>query len=134
MPALYRLAYGAGDFRTYWEASKRDPIVIIQLEHIEAVRHLDSILAVEGLDAILVGPYDLSTSMDKPGMWHDPEVAAVFDESCRKVRSAGVMLGVYTECDFGLWRERGVQFMAVKNDTTAMLEGFQAIAGRARAG
>ena len=63
--------------------------------------------------------------MGKEGQWHDPEVAAAYDESCRKVRAAGILLGVYTECDFDVWRRRGVQFMAIKNDTNALLLGYQ---------
>ena len=119
------LAYGAGDFGAYWEASKEDPLVIIQLEHIEAVRNLDEILQVPGIGAILIGPYDLSASMGLEGRWSDPEVKAVFDESCRKVREAGVLLGVYTESLFDVWKQRGVQFMAIKNDTNALLLGLQ---------
>ena len=127
------LAYGAGNFDEYWEASKEDPLVIIQLEHIDAVRNLDEILAVPGIGAIAIGPYDLSASMGKEGQWHDPEVAAAYDESCRKVREAGVLLGVYTECDFDVWRRRGVQFMAIKNDTNAMLLGYQTMRAMAQA-
>ena len=126
------LAYGAGNLDTYWKAAKNDPLVIIQLEHIEAVRNLDEILKVSGIGAILIGPYDLSASLGKEGQWEDPEVAAAYDESCRKVREAGVLLGVYAECMFEVWKRRGVQFMAIKNDTTAMLLGYQEMMRRAR--
>ena len=119
------LDYGAGDFSAYWEASKHDPMVILQLEHIEAVRDLDNILAVPGIDSVLVGPYDLSASMGKPAAWDDPELMAVYDEACAKVRAAGVLLGVYTETRFDRWHRRGAQYFAVKNDTNAMLLGFQ---------
>lgn len=119
------LAYGAGDFQKYWEASKHDPIVIIQLEHVAAVRELDNILAVPGVDSILIGPYDLTASMGKVGRWHDPDVAAIFDEVCAKTLKAGKLLGAYTECDYDLWKRRGIQYFSIKNDTNAMLLGFQ---------
>ncbi len=125
-------AYGAGDFADYWQASQKDPLVIIQLEHIEAVRNLDAILKISGIGAILVGPYDLSATMGKPGQFDDPEVAAVFDDSCRKVREAGILLGVYAETHFDAWTRRGVQFMAIKNDSNAMLLGYQEMMRRAR--
>ncbi len=96
------------------------------------MRNLDAILAVPGIGAIMIGPYDLSASMGKEGLWHDPEVAAAYDESCRKVRAAGILLGVYTECDFDVWRRRGVQFMAIKNDTNALLLGYQTMLGRVK--
>lgn len=117
--------YGARAVDAYLDEAKTNPLVIVQLEHIDAVRDLDRILAVPGLGSVLIGPYDLSMSMGKPGDWHDPEVVAVFDESCRKVKAAGVPLGVYAECDFDVWRRRGVDYMAIKNDTNAMLLGFQ---------
>lgn len=121
------LGYGAGDFAGYWEASKSDPLVIIQLEHIEAVANLDSILDVPGVGSIIVGPYDLAASMGKPGRWDDPEVASTFDLVCRKVREKGLPLGVYTECMFDVWKKRGVQYFSVKNDTNAMMLGFKTV-------
>ena len=123
--------YGTRDVRDYLEEAKTNPVVIVQLEHIDAVRDLDRILAVPGLGSVLIGPYDLSMSMGKPGEWHDPEVMRAFDESCRKIKAAGIPLGVYAECDFDLWKRRGVDYMAVKNDTNAMLWGFQEMIAKA---
>lgn len=116
---------GADGLNEFWEQAKKEPIVIIQLEHIEAVRKLDEILAVPGLDSILIGPYDLTASMGKRGQWHDPEVTEVFDTVCKKIKDAGIMLGVYTECDFDLWKRRGVDYMSIKCDTGAMINGFR---------
>ena len=127
-----RFDYGARDAKDYLEEAKTNPLVIIQLEHIDAVRDLDRILAVPGLGSIMIGPYDLSMSMGKPGEWHDPEVMAVFDESCWKIKAAGIPLGVYAECDFDLWKRRGVDYMAVKNDTNAMLDGARAMIAKVR--
>jgi len=119
------LGYGSGSVEEYWEASKADPLVIIQVEHIEAVRNLDEILAVPGVGSIVIGPYDLSASMGKQGQWTDPEVAATFDLVCRKIREKGILLGVYAECMFDAWKRRGVQYFSIKNDTNAMLLGFE---------
>lgn len=120
-----RFRYGAESVESYLQEAERNPRVVVQLEHIEAVRRLDAILAVPGLGGVMIGPYDLSMSMNKPGQWEDPEVAAVFDECCRKIKAAGKMLGVYTECGFEVWKRRGVDCLAIKNDTNAMLLGLQ---------
>ena len=120
------LNYGTSDMDEYWEASAHDPLVILQIEHIEAVRNLDAILEVPGVDSALVGPYDLSCSMGKPGQFDDPEVNAVFDTVCRKAREAGKILGVYTEGNYDRWLDRGVQYFGIANDTTAMLAGLLA--------
>ena len=95
------------------------------------MRRLDKILDVPGIDSILVGPYDLSASMNKPGAFGDPEVAQALDESCRKIVSRGILLGCYAESDFELWRRRGVKYMSVKNDTNALLEGLRTAKSKA---
>ena len=47
--------YGNIDMQKYYEMSQREPLVILQIEHIEAVKNLDAILAVEGIDSLLIG-------------------------------------------------------------------------------
>ena len=126
------LDYGVGDAAAYFEASAHDPLVILQLEHIDAARNLDAILEVPGIDAIIVGPYDFTMSMCKPGQFGDPEICAILDECCRKILAKGIMLGCYTEGDFDVWKRRGVQFMAIKNDTSAMMMGYKEMIRRAR--
>ena len=126
------LDYGEGDVAEYLGQSAHEPLVILQLEHIEAARNLDAILEVPGIDAIIVGPFDFTMSLKKPGQFHDPDVMALFDACCRKIRAKGLLLGCYTESDFDIWKKRGVQFMAIKNDTNAMTLGFHAMMARAR--
>lgn len=120
------IGYGARDVEPYWQASKHDPISILQIEHIDAVRELDEILKVPGLDSILVGPYDLSASMDKHGKWDDPELCAVYDEVARKTKAAGLLLGAALGADYAAWKRRGVDYMAIKDDACAMICGFRA--------
>jgi len=61
-------AQGYGScFEDYREWLDREAIVIVQVEHIRAVENLDDILAVEGVDGFIVGPYDLSGSLGIPG-------------------------------------------------------------------
>ena len=127
------LAYGAGDFKDYWEASKNDPMVILQLEHIDAYRDLDNILKLPGLDCIMIGPFDFSASMGKAGQWDDPEVRAVFDDACRRIRAAGVLLGVALDVRQAEWKARGAQWMAVKGDMTALVERWREVLREARA-
>lgn len=118
--------YGARDVEPYWEQSAHDPLVILQIEHIDAVRNLDSILALPGLDSVLVGPYDLSASMNKHGQWDDPELCAVYDEIARKTKAAGLLLGAALGGDYAAWKRRGVDYMAIKDDCCAMIDGFRA--------
>jgi 2-keto-3-deoxy-L-rhamnonate aldolase RhmA len=68
-------AQGYGDRFQEYLASANDAIaVIIQIEHIDAVQHIEDIVRVPGIDSLFVGPYDLAASMGKMGRPADPEV------------------------------------------------------------
>ena len=75
--------YGA-HFAEYVAWLQRESIVIIQIEHIQAVEHLEEILEVEGVDGILIGPYDLSGSLGVPGQFEHPRVI----ETVRRIERA----------------------------------------------
>ncbi len=126
------IRYGADPLESYLECSKREPLVILQLEHIDGCRELDRILVVPGVGSILIGPYDLSASMNRPGRFDDPEFNRLLDDVCGRIRAAGILLGAYTESDFGRWRNRGVQYFGIVNDTGAMFRGFQGMMRQAR--
>lgn len=118
--------YGTMPLDEYWKTAEKEPLVILQIEHVEAVRNLDKILEVPGIDSILIGPYDLSCSMGHPGEWENPMVKNALDEICRKTRAAGLLLGAYTEGDYPRWiKERGVQYISCINDTGALMWGYR---------
>lgn len=81
--------YGAA-FKEYlaWQDGG-GPIVIAQIEHIDAVTALPEILAVSGVDAFIIGPYDLSASMGIPGQFDHPD----FTAAMAKIASTAAVLG-----------------------------------------
>jgi 2-dehydro-3-deoxyglucarate aldolase len=72
-------SYGA-DFAAYRAWADRESVLVVQIEHIRAVENLADILAVDGVDAFIVGPYDLSGSLGLPGQWDAAPVAAALAE------------------------------------------------------
>jgi 2-dehydro-3-deoxyglucarate aldolase len=65
------------------------PLLIAMIEHIRAIENLDAILRVEGLDAIMIGPYDLSASMGMTAEFDRPEFRDVLETislSCKRNR------------------------------------------------
>ena len=58
--------YGIG-FDNYKSWLDKSSIVIAQIEHIDGVNNIDEIISVEGIDAVIIGPYDLSASLGIPG-------------------------------------------------------------------
>jgi len=75
-------AHGYGlKFREYLSAANREIAVIVQAEHARAVDNIDAIVRVPGVDAVLLGPYDLSASLGKMGQIDDPVVVAAIGRS-----------------------------------------------------
>lgn len=71
--------YGTA-FESYREWLNRESIIIVQVEHIQAVDNLEAILAVEGVDGFIVGPYDLSGSLGVPGEFERPRLVEALGE------------------------------------------------------
>lgn len=82
-------------FQAYVDTANEDLAVVVQAEHIEAVQNIEEIVAVPGIDAILVGPYDLSASLGKLGQVNDPEVREAIDRVTGACLYAGVRLGIF---------------------------------------
>lgn len=81
---LFR-AQGYGfDFEKYKKWVDEDLDIIAQIEHIEAVNNIESILDVDDLDGIIIGPYDLSGSLGYPGEYNK----SIVQNAIRKVVKA----------------------------------------------
>jgi|TARA_B100001142_G_scaffold311032_1_gene345081 2-dehydro-3-deoxyglucarate aldolase len=87
-------SYGE-DFDGYKSIVDNDLLIIAQIEDRKALKNLDSILSVPQLDAIIIGPYDLSASMGKAGQLDDKEVAEAIDEIVQKSIDKGVSCGIH---------------------------------------
>ncbi len=83
--------YGA-TFKDYMHWMEHGPIVIVQIEHKDAVDHLEEILAVSGVDGFIIGPYDLTCSMGIAGQFdrHEfLEAMARIRETAHRLRCPG---------------------------------------------
>ena len=60
-------------FKEYLEWQRESAVVIVQVEHIDAVNNLEEIFSVDGVDGFIIGPYDLSGSMGMPGNFEHPD-------------------------------------------------------------
>lgn len=68
-------AYGFG-FEDYRDTKVSEIQLILQIEHINALDELESMITLDGVDGTFIGPYDLSGSMGKPGKYDDEDVKA----------------------------------------------------------
>lgn len=79
-------AQGYGnDFEAYKDWLSHEAVVIVQIEHIQAVENLAAILSVDGVDGFIVGPYDLSGSLGVPGNFEHP----LMQKAMATIRSVG---------------------------------------------
>ena len=79
-------SYGFG-FDSYRDIKSKEIKLIVQIEHINAIKELDSIIQTDGVDGTFIGPYDLSGSIGKPGQWDEPEVKEAlkaYEETAKK--------------------------------------------------
>ena len=76
---LYRAQNYSLDLESYRKWNKKESIVIVQIEDIKAINNLESILDVEGVDGLIVGPYDLSASIGFPGDFDNSSVLEAFE-------------------------------------------------------
>lgn len=83
------------EFDSYMKRANDDIAVVIQVEHIDAVRNIEAILDVPGIDGVFVGPFDLSGSMGKPGKIDDPEVQSAIGAVVSACQKRNIALCAY---------------------------------------
>ena len=107
-----------------------ETFVCVQIEHIEAVRNLDDILRVPGVDAAIIGPYDLSASMGITGQFNNPEMVKAIDTIGTTCRKHSVVAGIHVvqpdpEEVIRRFRE-GYRFIAYSLDITMLMNSCTA--------
>ena len=81
-------------FEAYREEAQA-PLLVAMIEHARAVESLEEILAVEGLDAILIGPYDLSASMGLTAQFDEPIFIAAMERIRTLCFQANIPCGLH---------------------------------------
>jgi 2-keto-3-deoxy-L-rhamnonate aldolase RhmA len=122
-------------FTEYLSSANAATAVIVQIEHRDAIANVDQILAVPGLDAVFVGPYDLSTSMGLVGQVSHPDVAAAIDKvraACARTNSP---MGIYCSNTDQARNEikAGARMVAVGTDIMHMANSAQSTLEELRA-
>jgi 2-dehydro-3-deoxyglucarate aldolase len=110
--------YG-GRLTEYLGTANEQVAVVVQAESAEAVRNIRSIARVPGIDAVLIGPYDLSSSLGKAGQLADPDVTEAIATVTEACLDAGVRLGIFGANASAVrpFIERGFTLIAVGIDT-----------------
>jgi 2-keto-3-deoxy-L-rhamnonate aldolase RhmA len=129
-----QLAYQAHGFAEVVEHVNTNTLVVLQIETAGALEALEDLLSVEGIDAVLVGPADLSISLGVPGEFHHSRMV----ETIEAVRNAcvrrGIAPGIHMRSP-GLakfWIEHGMLFVSCGNEVSFLHERASEVAAQLR--
>lgn len=115
---------------SYIRENNQDRIVIINIESKPAIEALDNILAIEGLDAILVGPHDLSCSLGIPEQYDHPLFIDTVDMIIDKAKSKNIGAGIHMIYEYGLdqeiiWAQKGANLILHSADIISFTQGIK---------
>lgn len=113
------------ELTAYQQKNYADNIVVINIESRPALENLDALLAVEGVDAVLIGPHDLSSSLGIPERYDAPEFEAAVRQIVQRARARGVGAGIHSWMGVSrevAWAAAGMNFFIHSADIIAMKE------------
>ena len=111
----------------YYVRSNAETAVILQIEAAEGVANLEGILQVEGIDAVFIGPFDLSHSLGIPGKVTDARVLDAFAEIVEIAGRRGIAVGNFpvTIDQAKTYMKAGVRFLAYGDDTLVLQRAYR---------
>ena len=130
------LEYGGMSQSEYLKIAPALTMVMVQIEHVDAVNDIDAILEVPGLDAVCIGPNDLSGSMNKLGEYADPQVDEAICTVLKKASASKVYAGISGGYDRGVferWAKLGAQWISIGGDWAHMATNARSELSEARA-
>ena len=115
-----------GEFSAYSRDHINNIVIVAQIENIEAIKNLREILKVPDLDAIIIGPYDLSGSMGITAEFENAEFITAMDLITREAKKANVPMGLHivmpNEKELDEKIREGYQFIAYGTDAVFLFE------------
>ena len=121
-----------GMVKDYMTRAEEELCLIVQVETIDALAQLEEIATVDGVDAVFIGPADLSGSMGHPGNQAHPDVVAAIEDAFVRLKKIGVPSGILTlNEDFAKHLGTlGSGFTAIGTDISSMVRDISALKGR----
>jgi 4-hydroxy-2-oxoheptanedioate aldolase len=126
-PTARSAGYGAWGGRDYFDRANGSTIVGLMVEGGAGHAELDGFLELEGVDLIMVAPYDLSQSLGIPGEVTHPRVLAAIEDVCRRVLASGKQAGTFTVDPAAgpEWIRRGVSLLTLDTDIGMLMRAMR---------
>ena len=114
----------AGD---YFTATNQRTFLMPQCETAGALEHIEEIAALDGIDGIFVGPYDLSVALGAPARFATPRFAEALDRVIAACRASGKLAFIYanTMPEARAYFAQGYQGAAIGTDTAFLVKAIQ---------
>ena len=118
----------------YFNTANDELLIAVQIETQQAVDNVDEILAVDGVDACYIGPYDLALSMlGGPPEWDNPRYLAAFDKVLAAGKKRAKPTGMFTSPDNIEWAiKKGFRFNTVGSADTFLIQAAKEALKKAR--
>jgi 2-dehydro-3-deoxyglucarate aldolase/4-hydroxy-2-oxoheptanedioate aldolase len=106
-------------------------MVVLQIETKKALDMREELLAVPGIDAVMIGPADLSISLGVPGQFQHPLVVEAMEAIRDTCERRGIAPGTQTRTLelAKFWKERGMRFLGCSSETAMLYDKAREIAG-----
>ena len=117
-----------GTTPNYLTTAHEQMAVILQLETAEAIGQLENIARVDGVDALFIGPGDLSATMGYAGQLTHPEVLALTAQAVARAKALGMPIGTVggTPEVVAQYRAMGFDFVGIASDLGLLMRSAQA--------
>jgi len=121
-------------FDDYLAKANEEITVVVQAEHIDAVNSIEQIVQVPGVDAVLIGPYDLSASLKRIGEIDHPEVTGAIDHVTEVCKQHNMPLGIFgvTLDSVKPYIEKGFTLITVGVDTVLLGHSARKLLGQVK--
>lgn len=131
-PFIRAASYGLDPEYLRTENSRRAAMIMIE-DH-GAVAQIEQIVALEELDCIFIGPFDLSAGAGAPGELDHPKVLSAVERTLQAARERRLATGAFaaTPEAAAKWMEQGVNLIALSTDSAMASNGFRDSLQRAR--
>ncbi len=123
---------GLMDKNDYFASQNDDVAVIIHIEGVEGIQSLDDIIAVDDIDVIFIGPYDLSQSLGIPGQVDNPKLIASIQEIVDKCRAKNKDVGIYVDNveTAKRYKDIGVKYISISVDVNIFARAAKDISNK----
>lgn len=135
MAKMIRATGFATRFQDYFDHAEDNLLCALQVETREILDHLDEVAALDGVDALFIGPSDLSMSLGIFGQFDHPLYLEALEATAAAARKAGKQTGIllFNPDDYQRYHAQGMRMIACGSDGTFVAEGARNMAARLKA-